>query len=139
MADTQFALESDSPALPDLMFWQLLGVESFSRPSRFLLAVLSKNRQISPDDVLGKSFTLKLEFQDAGNASHKRSYQGYATRMRRVGDVAERHCMYHIELDSWFGLLRHRTNARIFQEKAVDEILKTVLQDPGICTVENVD
>jgi type VI secretion system secreted protein VgrG len=139
MADTQFVLESDSPALPDLMFWQLLGVESFSRPSRFLLAVLSKNRQISPDDVLGKSFTLKLEFQDAGNASHKRAYQGHATRMRRVGDVAERHCMYHIELDSWFGLLRHRTNARIFQEKAVDEVLKTVLQDPGICTVENVD
>ena len=64
MADTQFELESDSPALPDMMFWQLGGVESFSRPSRYMLTVLSRNRQIKPDDVLGKSFTVKLEFHD---------------------------------------------------------------------------
>lgn len=139
MADTQFLIESDSPAQPDLLFWQLLGVESFSRPSRYLLAVLSRKRQINPDDVLGKSFTVVMEFHDEGQAKHKRRYQGYATRMCRVGDTSERLCMYHIELDSWFGLLRHRSNARIFQEKKFDEVIKDVLQDSKIRTVENVD
>ena len=139
MADTQFELESDSPALPDMMFWQLAGVESFSRPSRYMLTVLSRNRQIKPDDVLGKSFTVKLEFHDEGGGAHKRQYQGHAMRMRRVGDANERLCLYHIELDSWFSLLQHRTNARIFQEKKLDEVIKEVMQDSNIRTVENID
>ena len=139
MADTQFRIESDSPALPDLMFWQLAGVESFSRPSRFMLTVLSRNRQVKPDDVLGKSFTVQLEFHDEGGGAHKRNYQGHATRMRRVGDASERLCLYHIELDSWFALLQHRSNARIFQEKKLDEVIKDVMQDSNIRTVENID
>lgn len=139
MADTQFELESDSPAKSDMMFWQLAGVESFSRPSRFMLTVLSRNRQIKPDDVLGKSFTVKLEFHDEGGGAHKRQYQGYAMRMRRVGDANDRLCMYHIELDSWFSLLQHRSNARIFQEKKFDEVIKDVMQDSNIRTVENID
>lgn len=139
MADTQFELESDSPAKPDLMFWQLAGVESFSRPSRYMLTVLSRKRQINPDDVLGKSFTVKMEFHDEGGGAHKRQYQGYATRLRRVGDANERLCMYQIELDSWFALLQHRTNARIFQDKKPDEVIKDVVQDSSIRTVENID
>lgn len=139
MADTQFRIESDSPALPDLMFWQLAGVESFSRPSRFLLTVLSRNRQIKPDDVLGKSFTVQIAFHDEGGGAHQRNHQGYAVRLRRVGDASERLCLYQIELDSWFALLQHRSNARIFQEKKFDEVIKEVMQDSNIRTVENID
>ncbi|MBT2333155.1 type VI secretion system tip protein VgrG [Variovorax paradoxus] len=131
MADNEFHIKSESPANGDLMFWAIVGYESFSRPSAYELRVLSKNDAIDPKKILGHAFDLVMEFVDADGNKHERHAQGHAVRFVRAAPIG-RYFQYHITLRSWFWLLSKRTNSRIFQEKSVLEVLDAVFEDSPI-------
>ncbi|RZL65871.1 MAG: type VI secretion system tip protein VgrG [Variovorax sp.] len=128
MADNDFRIKSESPANDDLMFWCIVGHESFSRPSGYELRVLSKNEAIDPKKVLGHAFDVEMTFKDADGGTHQRHAQGHAVRFVRAAPIG-RYFQYHITLRSWFWLLTKRTNSRIFQDKTVLEVLDAVLED----------
>ena len=136
MADNEFRIKSESPANDDLMFWCIVGHESFSRPSGYELRVLSKNEAIDPKKVLGHAFDVEMSFKDADGGTHQRHAQGHAVRFVRAAPIG-RYFQYHITLRSWFWLLSKRTNSRIFQNKTVLEVLDAVLEDSPLKRFKN--
>jgi len=131
MASNEFVIKSESPANDELMFWSIVGHESFSMPSGYELRVLSKNASIDAKKVLGHAFDVAMEFADADGGTHQRHAQGHAVRFVRAAPIG-RYFQYYITLRSWFWLLNKRINSRIFQEKTVLEVLEAVLEDSPI-------
>jgi type VI secretion system secreted protein VgrG len=128
-------ISSTSPSLEDLMFWRIVGHETLSRPSVYELTVLSKKEDILPKEILGHDFMVTLDFLDKSGATHERQCQGFATRFRRMGEVG-RYFSYQISFQSWFGLLRKRTNSRILQESTVLDAVDLVVDDSPVKRVK---
>jgi type VI secretion system secreted protein VgrG len=80
MAKDTFQIKSDSPVAADLMFWQIAGHESLSRPSVYQLSVLSEKSDIDAKDILGRAFDVVIEFRDAEGKKQERHCQGHAVR-----------------------------------------------------------
>jgi type VI secretion system secreted protein VgrG len=135
MAAETFHIKTESPAGDDLMFWQIVGHESLSRPSVYELTVFSKNVKLEAKDILGYAFDVEIDFKDKDNATYKRHCQGHCTRFTRQGTVG-RHFKYQLILQSWFGLLNKRTNSRISQDKTVLEVFESTLEDSPIKKVK---
>jgi type VI secretion system secreted protein VgrG len=131
MDKANFQIKSDSPVTPDLMFWQIAGHESLSRPAVYELVVLCKNAEIIATDVLGRAFGVNVEFFDSKNEKHKRYFHGHAVRIAKLGKLGPYH-KYQLTLQSWFGLLTRRKNSRIIQDKPLIEAIKLVLEDSPI-------
>jgi type VI secretion system secreted protein VgrG len=138
MAVETFHIKTESPVADDLMFWQVVGHESLSRPSFYELTVLSKNGAIAAKDILGYAFDVEINFLDKDNATHKRHCQGHCIRFTGVGAVG-RYFKYTLVLQSWFGLLTKRTNSRILQDQPVLEVLEAVLDDSPIKKVKKTE
>jgi type VI secretion system secreted protein VgrG len=130
-----FQIISDSPIADDLMFWDVVGHESLSRPSLYELTVISKNQTIAAKEVLGHSFDVVITFLDPDGNSHQRHCQGHAIRFTRVAQIG-RYYRYEISLQSWFGLLSKRTNSRIHQDLPVLKVFDSVLEDSAIKRVK---
>ena len=106
--------------------------EELSRLSEYELDLLSSDRAIKLDDVLGKNVTVKLELAD----DKVRSFSGYVTRIAQVGMHGRYHA-YRATVRPWLWFLTRTTNCRIFQEKTVPDILKEVFATaPGRCRCE---
>jgi len=131
MADTQFHLRGDSPAIGELMFWRIVGHEAFSHASVYELTVLSPSEKIAAKDILGRAFDVVIEFLDADGGLHERHCQGHAVRFMRTGQVG-RYFEYRFTLRSWFWLLTKRINSRILQERPVLDVLDAVFEDSPI-------
>ena len=138
MADTEFRIKSDSPAVDELMFWRIVGHETLSRPSAYELTVLSKNQALAPKDILGRAFDVVIGFTDADGGKHERHCQGHAVRFTRAAQIG-RYFEYRITLRSWFWLLTKRTNSRILQGKKVLEVLDAVFDDSAIKQVSKTE
>ncbi len=138
MADYDFQIQSESPAVAELMFWRIAGHESLARPSLYELTVLSRNNRIDAKDILGFAFDVVIGFDDAGGGAHQRHCQGHAVRFVRAAAVG-RYFEYHITLRSWFWLLTKRRNSRILQDKPVLEVLDAVCNDSPISRFKKTD
>jgi type VI secretion system secreted protein VgrG len=142
MAKETFHIKSDSPVIADLMFWQIAGHESLSRPSLYQLSVLSEKSDIEAKDILGRAFDVVIDFFNAEGEKKERHCQGHGIRFSRLGKLG-RYYLYQMSLQSWFGLLTKRTNSRILQDKPILEILEAIFEDSPIkrfkkLTVDNV-
>lgn len=89
------------------------------------LEVFSKKQNIQLDDVLGKSITLKIDFPE----NITRYFNGIATQFGQIEKTDPRYSWYEIQLRPWTWLLTRTADCKIFQQKKVPEIIKTVLQD----------
>ncbi|MEO8629196.1 MAG: type VI secretion system tip protein TssI/VgrG [Betaproteobacteria bacterium] len=112
------------PKRDDLLFHRLNAREDVSRLSEFELDLLSTKRDINLDDVLGKSFTVKLELPD----DKTRYFNGYVTRFSQIG-MHGRYHTYHATLRPWLWFLTRTSDCRIFQNQTVPEIIKKVFAD----------
>lgn len=134
MADKEaieFSIEVDSPVKPDIKFWSVVGHEALSRPSFYELTVLTKKPRLDPKDILGKAFSVKVEFVGKDGTPHKRYFNGHAVRLVR-GEKVGAYCEYHISLRSWFWLLTRRINSRIFQDDDIIQVIDKVMEDSPI-------
>jgi type VI secretion system secreted protein VgrG len=109
-----------------LLFFRMQGREEFSRAFELEVDLLSDNRNIAVKDVLGKKLTVALELSNGG----KRYFNGYAVQFSQESDLGE-FAHYRAILRPWLWFLTRKTNCRIFQDKTVPEIVKTIFEEHG--------
>jgi type VI secretion system secreted protein VgrG len=107
-----------------LLFHRMFAREEVSRLFEFQLDLLSEKGDINLDDVLGKTFTVKLELPN----DKTRYFNGYVTRFSQVGMYGRYHS-YQATLRPWLWLLTRTADCRIFQEQTVPDIIKKVFGD----------
>jgi type VI secretion system secreted protein VgrG len=126
-------VEIDTPLKAGaLLFHRMRAREELGRLSEYELDLLSSDRAINLDAVLGKTVTVKLELGD----DKVRSFSGYVTRFSLAGMHGRFH-LYHATVRPWLWFLTRTTNCRIFQGKKVPEILKEVFEKhPSVADVK---
>ena len=126
-------VEIDTPLPPDtLLFHRMRAREELGRLSEYELELLSMDRAVNLDAVLGKSVTVKLELAN----DKVRSFSGYVTSFSLVG-MHGRYHRYQATVRPWLWFLTRTTNCRIFQEKKVPEILKEIFEKhPSVADVK---
>ena len=125
-------MEVVTPLGEDLLFHRLNAREEVSRLSELELDLLSPKRNINLDDVLGKSFTVKLELPN----DKTRYFNGYVTRFAQVGMHGRYHA-YRATLRPWLWFLTRTSDCRIFQEQTVPDIIKKVFGDHSAADFKN--
>ena len=117
-------VEIDTPLKPDaLLFHRMRGREELGRLSECELELLSSDRGINLDSVLGGTVTVKLELVD----DEVRTFSGFVTSIALVGTHGRYH-KYQATVRPWLWFLTRTTNCRIFQGKKVPEILKEIFE-----------
>jgi type VI secretion system secreted protein VgrG len=117
-------MEVTTPLGDDLLFHRLFAREEVSRLSEFQLDLLSPKKDVDLDQVLGKSFTVKLQLPD----DKVRHFNGYVTRFAQAGTYG-RYFAYRATLRPWLWFLTRTADCRIFQDKTVPDIIKEVFAD----------
>ena len=118
-------MEITTPLGPDvLLFHTMHAREELSRVGECRLDLLSLKNDIKLDDILGKSVTIKLALQD----DKTRYFNGYVTRFSAGGTYGRYRC-YYATVHPWLWFLSRTADCRIFQDKTVPEIVKTVLSE----------
>lgn len=127
MAKTKAALNITTPLADDkLMCRSLIGHEALSEPFEFTLELLSYDRALKLDDLLGKSVTVHMRLEK----NKERHFNGLVSRFCYVG-ASGRYAAYQVTLRPWLWFLTRTADCRIFQEKKVPEILKEVFRGHG--------
>ena len=117
----------DTPLGPDvLLLRSFTGVETMSRLFRFHLDMLSRDFNISFDDIIGKKVTLRVELADGS----ERYFNGYINRFSQL-PVEEHLAHYEAEMVPWLWFLTRPADCRIFQDKSIPDIIEKVFSDYG--------
>ena len=125
------ALRLDTPLGEDaLLLRSISGHEAISQLFRFQLELLSENDSISFDGIVGKKVTIHLQTLDA-----ERAFSGYVSRFSQ-GGRDERFTYYRAEVVPWLWFLTRKADCKIFQNKAVPDIIKKVFDDLGFTDYE---
>jgi type VI secretion system secreted protein VgrG len=121
-----------SPLPPaELLFESMTMTCGLSMLGEMPLNLLSSRADIAPEDLLGKSVTVKVE--SAGDA--KRYFNGYVTRFA-LGAHRGRHHRYQATVRPWLWFLTRTTDCRVFQEESVPDIVKKVFGDHKVANFE---
>ncbi len=102
------------------------GVERMSTPFRYVLRALAESPDIDMKALLTKPLVLTLVLHGA-----ERHVHGNISRMKLAGIGDDGLALYEIELVPWLWFLNLFTNCRIFQNKAVPEIIEQIFKDRG--------
>ncbi len=118
-------MQITTPLAEDVLLFQRLHVyEELSRPFEHQLTLLSAQKDVNLDDVLGKPVSVQL-----GIPKGKfRYFSGYVTRFAQSGMVG-RYYRYTATSRPWLWFLSRTADCRIFQEMTVPDIIKQVFAD----------
>ena len=118
-------MQITTPLAEDVLLFQRLHVyEELSRPFEHQLTLLSAQKDINLDDVLGKPVSVQL-----GIPKGKfRYFSGYVSRFAQSGMVG-RYYRYTATSRPWLWFLSRTADCRIFQEMTVPDIIKQVFAD----------
>lgn len=89
--------------------------------------VLSKQFDVSPDDLVGEKVCFWLQTKEFGT---KRFFNGIVSSFSRE-PVDGKMARYQLSASPWMWLLTQRQDCRIFQEMTVEDILRQVFDDAG--------
>jgi type VI secretion system secreted protein VgrG len=124
-------MQVQTPLAEDkLLFYQLRGQEELSRPFDFSLTLLSLDKAVNLDDVLGKAVCVQVALPE----NRQRYFSGYVTRLAQGGMVG-RFYRYTATVRPWLWFLTRTADCRIFQDMTVPDILKQVFADCGVADV----
>lgn len=84
--------------------------------------LISKQEDISFEDLLGKSVTVRLNLLDGS----PRFFNGHVTRFSQSDQRNAFGGVYHATIQPWLWFLTRTANCRIFQSMTVPEIIKDV-------------
>lgn len=110
-----------------LLFAGMSGAEELGRLSEFTVSLLSEDGNVKIADVLGKPLTVELSTSPDGDV---RYFNGIVTRFRGTGWRGA-YASYEATVHPWLWLLTRASNCRIFQDKAVTDIVKEVCEAYG--------
>jgi len=122
--------ELTTPLGDELRFSRMRVSEGLSKLFEIQLQALSSRGDIDPIELLGKSVTIKVAFEDGV----ERFYDGYVRRFGIIG-TEDRYHAYRMEIVPWLWLLTRTADCRIFQDQNVPEILDTVFADESSMVV----
>lgn len=101
------------------------GAEYVNRPYEFRLDLVSPRLWIKPDEVIGKSVTVKI------HDDNQRLFTGIVASVT-LGEINARRLRdYRIVLKPRFALMDKNQNCRIFQNKTTQEIVTSLLHENG--------
>lgn len=103
------------------------GTEGMSEPFLFEVLISSEDHEIALTKVVGKNATLTIQPADGA----PRHFNGIVSRFRHVED-GKNVSVYHATIVPKLWRTKHRHDSRIFQEMAVPDILKKVLDGAGL-------
>lgn len=102
------------------------GSEAVSQPFHFDLDLLSENDSIKFQDIVGKNVTLRIHDIDGA----ERHWNGFISRFAQGGQD-RRFTSYRAQMVPWLWFLTRTADCRIFQNKAIPDILQKVFADLG--------
>ncbi|HEX7175243.1 MAG TPA: type VI secretion system tip protein TssI/VgrG [Pyrinomonadaceae bacterium] len=116
------------------------GSEGVSSLFRFDLRLLSENRSLAFDALVGKNATVKVSLAD-GSVRHingicSRVSQGDTTSYAQEGTTGHL-TEYRATLVPWLWLLTRTSDCRIFQNLSAPDIIQKVFQDYGFTDFSN--
>lgn len=125
-------LQLTTPLGPDaLLLTSMSGEEQMSRLFNYELRMLADDDSIQPDDIVGKKVTFSVEYPDGD----KRYFNGIVNRFAFLG-TGDRLSEYRAQVVPWLWFLTLTSNCRIFQNKSVPEIIKSVFEKLGFSDYE---
>ncbi len=90
--------------------------------------MISKNKDVDRDKILGAKVTIKVLLQN----DSVRYFNGFVTRFS-AGDSLGRYSRYHAVVRPWLWFLTRTADCRIFQDKRSRQIVEEVFADhPGV-------
>src|SRR5215218_3700016 len=125
-------MEITTPLGEDLLFHRMHAREEMSRPFEYQLDLLSLNKDVKPDDILGKNVTVKVALPDDST----RHFNGYVTRFAAGARGYGKYTQYAAVIRPWLWFLTRTADCRIFQEMTVPDIIKKVFADEGAADVK---
>jgi type VI secretion system secreted protein VgrG len=117
----RIAAVSSSLGEDELVLRRLCAVEHVSRSFTFDLELLSENIAIKHEQLLGQRMTVRYELPGGGT----RYFDGLVGQFSCLGGEG-RYARYRARVDSWLWYLTRSSDCRIFQNKAVPQIVKEV-------------
>jgi type VI secretion system secreted protein VgrG len=105
----------------ELVLRRLCAVEHVSRSFTFDLELLSENIAIKHEQLLGQRMTVRYELPGGGT----RYFDGFVGQFSCLGGEG-RYARYRARVDSWLWYLTRSSDCRVFQNKAVPQIVKEV-------------
>jgi type VI secretion system secreted protein VgrG len=110
-----------------LLLTAFQGREAMSSLFGFQLQMLSNDATIKPQDIVGKRVSFWVELADES----KRYFDGFVTSFAFRG-TGDRFSLYLADVAPNLWFLTQRSDCRIFQDKAVPDILREVFDKAGL-------
>ena len=124
----------------ELLLTGFTGQEGVSRLFSFDLRLLSENRSVKLEDLVGKKATITMSLPDGA----KRHFNGIVSSfsqggstMMEGGENPKIFAQYRVELVPWLWLLTRASDCRIFQEMSVPDILEKIFKEFGFSDYKN--
>src|SRR4051794_19402973 len=115
-------LKLDTPLGDDVLLPQrVIGTSRIGRNFEFTVDAVSLRDSLELKTLIAQPVTLWIQTSNKAYLPH----HGYVYTARRLGSDGNL-TTYQVTFASWMHFLRFRKDARIFQDKPVDEILATV-------------
>lgn len=108
------------------------GQEAISLPFQFELSLLSENRSVTFESVVGKSMTVALHLM----SGKTRYFNGIVSSFSQGGS-SQYFSSYTATLVPWLWLLKQTANCRIFQHKSVPDIIESIFNEHGFKDFSN--
>ena len=105
--------------------------EELGRPFECDVLLESDKPDVKFTDVLGKPIGVSFGLEGAERRLH-----GYVCTLAQLADH-DRRAVYRATLRPWLWLLTRRVTCRIFQNKAVPDIVKEIFRDHGFTDVKD--
>ncbi len=122
-----------------LLFRRMTASEELGRLFELDLELLSENREIDPDSLLGQNMTVRLELPNEDT----RYFNGFVSRFLHTGmmEVSAgarelEYATYRATLRPWLWFLTRTSDCRIFQDKTVPDIVKQIFRERGFTDFE---
>lgn len=114
-----------------LLFYHMTATEQLGHLFEYNLSLLSKEPDIKFDDILGQNVTVRLTLP----GEKKRYFNGFVSHFSQEGTLCNYNA-YRAAVRPWLWFLTRTADCRIFQEKTVPDIIKTVFKDNGFFDYE---
>jgi type VI secretion system secreted protein VgrG len=125
-------VELTTPLGDDVMlFYRMTATEQLGHLFEYNLSMLSKEPDIKFDDILGRNVTVRLTLP----GEKKRYFNGFVSHFSQEGTHGNYNA-YRAAVRPWLWFLTRTADCRIFQEKTVPDIIKTVFKDSGFFDYE---
>ncbi len=116
------------------------GQEGISRLFHFSLRLMSENRSIKFEDIVGKRATVVIVLPDGSERFINGLISSFAQGGSSTLEGGEKPTVfshYSASLVPWFWMLTRTSDCRIFQEMTAPEILEKIFKDNGFSDYKN--